>query len=79
MKISIAIAFLGIISLTSCKKDYSCTCTETDVWDGETEVYIYNYKVEGASKKEAQAACNEATIKYVDGTDSFTTKCELSK
>ena len=79
MKSILTIAILGMITLSSCTKDYSCSCTETDVYDGETDVYTYTYTVEGASKKESQAACNEATIKYVEGADSYSIKCELSK
>jgi hypothetical protein len=72
---------LAVITLTlvSCKKDYSCTCTETDVYNGETDVSTYSYKVEGATKKQAQAACNEATIIETDGSDSYTVKCDLTK
>lgn len=70
---------LVMLALTSCKKDYSCTCTDTEVYDGQTDSYTYNYKVEGATKKEAQAACIEATITQIDGNDSYKTKCELSK
>ena len=79
MKKSIFAIALGCLALVSCKKDYSCACTDTDVYNGSTDVYTYNYKVEGATKKQAQAACNEATITYVDGSDSYKTKCELSK
>lgn len=30
----LAVALLGGVALTSCSKDKSCTCTETDLWDG---------------------------------------------
>ncbi|WP_343634219.1 hypothetical protein [Fluviicola sp.] len=79
MKKSIMVIALAGMALASCKKDYSCSCTDTDIYNGETEVTTYNYKVEGATKKQAQAACNEAKVSYVDGADSYTTQCELSK
>lgn len=68
-----------LLVLASCKKDYSCSCTDTDTVDGETETTLYTYKVEGATKKQAQAACNEAKVSYIDGADSFSTQCELRK
>lgn len=68
-----------LLVLVSCKKDYSCSCTDTDTYNGETETTNYAYKVEGATKKQAQAACNEATVTYIDGADSYKTKCDLSK
>lgn len=79
MKKSIFTLAFACLALASCTKDYSCSCTDTDVYDGETEVYTYNYKVEGATKKQAQAACNEATITYAEDGDSYKTKCDLSK
>jgi hypothetical protein len=79
MKKLIFILPLTMLALASCKKDYSCSCTDTDTVDGETETYAYAYKVEGATKKQAQAACNEATVTYLDGADSYKTKCDLSK
>lgn len=68
-----------LMVLASCKKDYSCSCTDTDTYNGTTEVTTYSYKVEGATKKQAQAACNEAKVSYVDGADSYETQCDLSK
>lgn len=67
------------LALVSCKKDYSCSCTETESFNGASDVSTYNYKVEGATKKQAQAACNEATIVETDGSYSYTIKCDLSK
>ncbi len=84
----IAIALVGM-ALVSCKKDYSCTCNESGVnyydtdFDGVDEAHSYantsNFKVEGATKTQAIAACNEATIKEQDGLDTYEYKCNLSK
>jgi hypothetical protein len=79
MKKIIFVLPLTLLALASCKKDYSCSCTDTDIYNGETEVTAYSYKVEGATKKQAQAACNEATVTYQDGADSYSTQCDLSK
>ena len=89
MKKSIfAFALVGL-ALVSCKKDYSCTCTSTGVsyydsdWDGEDEAHPYsntsNIKIEGANKTQANAACNEATIKEIDGMNTYEVSCDLSK
>ena len=84
----LAIAIVGM-ALISCKKDYSCSCTESGVnyydsdFDGTDEAHsytnTYNYKVEGANKTQAVAACNEATIKQQDDQDTYQVKCDLSK
>ena len=82
------LAFVGL-ALTSCKKDYSCTCTETGVnyyditGDGIPDAVPYSYtsnlQIKEANKTQANAACNEATIKGQDGQDTYESKCDLSK
>ena len=89
MKKSIFVLALAGIALVSCKKDYSCTCNDSGVnyydsdLDGVDEAHpyasTYNIKIEGANKTQAAAACNEATLKSVDGMDTYQTSCELSK
>lgn len=89
MKKSIFAVALVSIALVSCKKDYSCSCSETGVnyydsdFDGIDEAHpyanTYNYKIEGANKTQATAACNEATITQQDGQDTYESKCDLSK
>lgn len=79
MKKSIYLLGLCATALISCKKDYSCTCTATSVLMGETEISTSVSTIEGATKTQAQAACNEATIKHVEGSFSTTEKCNLSK
>lgn len=84
----IAIAVVGM-ALVSCKKDYSCTCNESGTsyydsdFDGVDEAHpyadTYTYKIEGANKTQAIAACNEATIKQQEDLDTYQVKCDLSK
>ncbi len=89
MKKSIfAFALIGT-ALVSCKKDYSCTCTDSGVnyydsdFDGDDEAHpysdTYTYQVEGATKTQAVAACNEATVKGQDEMDTYEYSCNLSK
>lgn len=77
-KTVLAIAVL-FVTLSSCTKDYSCTCVETDVYEGITTTYTYDYKIEEAKKSDARAACNEATIVFTEENYSGKTKCELKK
>ena len=77
-KIILPIAILGLVSL-SCKKDYSCTCTYTSTYDGTTETEIEVFTIEEASKSQARAACNEATLEEISDGDKYTRKCSLSK
>ena len=51
MKKIFAIAFLGTMGLVSCKKDYTCECTET------TGTTVYTIKE--TNKKVAAALCED--------------------
>ncbi len=65
-QIIIVVLLIGS-TLLSCKKDYSCSCTNTDTDVGQggvTTVTIENYTIEDATKDQARAACNEAKITY---------------
>lgn len=87
-KLIFVFAFLGI-ALVSCKKDYSCSCTESGLsyYDSDSDgveeahpiAYTYNYQIEGATKTQAMAACNEATIKPQNEMETYEYKCDLSK
>ena len=50
-KLVLAVAALGLISLTSCKKDYTCACS------GGTGTAI-TYPLNKMKKKDAQTACD---------------------
>ena len=50
------VVFMGVLALfvgtTSCKKDWTCTCSDN--------AYTYgSYAIEDATKKDAQAECDE--------------------
>lgn len=89
MKKIVFILCLSGLGLVSCKKDYSCTCTETGTYyidmdgDGIPDPSSYsntsNFKIKEANKTQANAACNEATIKEQDGQDTYERTCDLSK
>lgn len=52
MKKVLAIAVLGMISLASCKKDYTCVCKTGN----ETSV-SQESKIENQTRKDAKKAC----------------------
>ena len=79
MKKSILAVVVLMAALSSCTKDYSCECTEKESYLGLTETYEYDYEVNEATKAEAIAACNEATIVYSESDYSYETTCELKK
>lgn len=54
MKKSLFIAAVACLTLASCKKDYTCTCTVTE--NGQTDTYTYQMK--DVKKKDAKSACN---------------------
>ena len=67
--------FVAVVaaSLASCKKDHTCTCTNTynGVADPTPEVTTYT----DAKKSAARANCVDYT--YVDGADTYARTCEL--
>jgi hypothetical protein len=56
MKKFIAIAALGVLTLASCKKDYTCSCTAA----GLTTDSVYK----DVKKKDAEKACDAASVNY---------------
>ena len=71
MKKLALIAFVGVLALTSCKKDYTCDCTIAN----QTTSTAYN----GLSKKEAKdtkVACDNAnaTAAIFGGSCTWNTK-----
>ena len=62
---------------TSCKKDYTCECTET--YSGSTSAQIYEITIKDVSKKAAKANCvsTEETSGSGFYTYTYSTECEL--
>lgn len=77
-----AIAAIALLAV-SCKKDYTCSCTDTTTGGGEISTDVYTYQVKEATKDQAAAACNEATIvsTYSFGGNTYTTEstCTMTK
>ncbi len=74
MKKIIFIAVVAVASLASCKKDRTCTCTQTSTqpgYTGGTQVYT----VVKAKKSDAKKAC--ITSSTTTGGYTYTTTCEL--
>ncbi len=66
MKKLLLVAVAGMFVLASCKKDYTCTCTE----DGVSEVY----PIKGAKKKDAEKVCDTWTALYTADGGTCTLK-----
>lgn len=88
VKMIVGVVLIGS-ALMSCKKDYSCSCTNTDKdvgVGGVTTVTVENYTIEDATKDQARAACNEAKITYQysdpdpnsPSVGTYETICELN-
>lgn len=70
MKKVLAIAVLGVLGLTSCKKDYTCTCTSAS-----SPNFSYNENYKDQKKKDAEDLCDtrQTQVKslYPDATCSL--------
>lgn len=69
-KFVLFVAAAATLGLTSCKKDWTCTCT----YDGESE----SYDINGKTKKDAEAQCEgKASVggfTFTTGSSCTTTK-----
>jgi hypothetical protein len=69
-KLVLAVAALGLISLTSCKKKYTCSCTITA---GGVSTTIEGTSEEKMSKKDAKTQCEEGNY----STPAGKSECKL--
>lgn len=72
-KLLLLVAVFTAFSFASCKKDHTCTCTESysDGSPGSTMVYT----ITNAKKGDAKKACISSTS--VDGSVTTTSTCTL--
>lgn len=52
----VAIAVVGLVVLSSCKKDYTCECTT-----GEETAIVTTSKIENKTLKDAKTACENGS------------------
>lgn len=88
-KSTLIVAVIGLVSLTACKKDYVCECTETSTTinnsgsDVETSTYKTEYK--GVTKRwiNNTGACLSSEVTYSEpgeiGSTTYKSDCALSK
>jgi len=79
MKKVLGIAVLATVLLASCKKNYTCECTDVEIEGGTTTTTTSSFQIEEATSSQAQAACVEAKISTTQGGDTFERVCELKK
>lgn len=70
-KVLLSVFALGMLSLASCKKDYTCTCTTTGGVSGSGSITIHG------TKKDAKAACDAYDSSSSIGGTTYTTACEI--
>ncbi len=51
--LSLSMAFIAAIALSSCTKDYNCKCT----YDSGGKAYEIEFVIEKANKKDAEELC----------------------
>jgi hypothetical protein len=62
------------MTLASCKKDYTCKCTETNSKNSDSDEYTFTIK--DVSKGQAKANCVSTTS--TDNNVTYTSDCKLS-
>ena len=66
---------LGAITVSSCKKTYTCTCTTTTVVGGSTITTPVVREIPDATQSQAQTICLAGEVYSQNGTQN--TKCSL--
>lgn len=75
-KLVLAIAALGLISLTSCKKDYTCSCTTFATGSG-IDGQTIETKTGKMKKKDAEKKCESSSTSTTVGGVTAGMKCVL--
>ena len=65
-------AAVFVLSLTSCKKDHTCTCDYA--FDGGSETVVYN--IPESTKSQAKTICKGQETKDVTDTE-YTVSCKV--
>jgi hypothetical protein len=73
-KIILPIAAIALLSFASCKKDHTCTCTETSTEPGYVTT-TDTYTITEARKGDARVNC--LSTSWVSNTYTRTSTCEL--
>ena len=69
----LASAAFIVASMTSCKKDYTCVCTETYSYNGTTQTETYAYTA-NLKKKDAKTWCE---VNSSSSGFGYSTSCAL--
>jgi len=82
MKKNILIAAVAFIALSACKKDYTCECTSTDTYGGNTDVSVQTNTLKEVSKKTVKSSseCVSFTDTYTDSdgdVSTYSTVCAI--
>lgn len=71
-KLSTILAVIAVVSLASCKKDYTCECKSTP----SDSFYDYSTTFH-AKKADAKTACDVLDYTTSNGTSTVTVNCEI--
>lgn len=75
-KLVLAIAALGLVSLTSCKKEYTCSCTTFSNAPGFTATTVEG-KTDKMKKSDAKTKCEAGSSSTTAGGYTSGAKCEI--
>ncbi len=79
-KIFLLLSIVAVASLTSCKKDRTCSCTTTDTYPtvaGYSETNTSEFKMTKISKGSAKRGCVKTTTTGNGSSYSTTVDCKL--
>ena len=79
MKKLLPIAMIAVVCMlfTSCKKDYTCTCTMTDNSVTPANVTTETFSLGKQTKSNATSACNAEVGSMTSGGVGITIACHL--
>jgi hypothetical protein len=72
-----AAVLLIATSITSCKKDYTCTCSKTYTSGSSSSTADYSVYTYKDTRKRAEDRCNDNTETGTDVFGNYSINCEL--
>ncbi len=77
MKKIMLVAAVAALSLSSCKKEYTCECTVTTYMNGTATTSTASGTTEKMKKSEAEDKCNKSDSMTGDTTNGIKSECGI--
>ena len=78
-KVALVISMFALVTLYSCKKDWTCTCVITETVGTYVNTTSDDFGISNESKSDAKDECNQDDSNLTDSTGvNIVTACEIN-